>query len=361
MRFGIWFAALFVLLSSTRLDAHEIGTTRVSVTLQQRSSYEIEVVTDAAALVEKLETLAGVPTPSAPRSASLLQGELQTCNEVFQRRVVLAFDDTAVQPAIDYEVSGVTTATSSPVATIRMHGTIPNGARRFTSTYSWTFATYSLTVRNGGQETTEWLEAGQTSTPISLDSVNSPSGRATIALRYLALGFTHIVPKGLDHMLFVLGIFLLSRRLRQVLAQVSAFTIAHSVTLALSIYGLVSVSPNIVEPLIAASIAYVAIENIFMSELKPWRLALVFAFGLLHGMGFAGALKELGLPRSEFMTALVTFNVGVEAGQLAVICAAFLLVGWYCGNRDWYRRLVVVPASAMIACTAIYWTVERLS
>ena len=120
-------------------------------------------------------------------------------------------------------------------------------------------------------------------------------------------------------------------------------------------------SPKIVEPLIAVSIAYVAIENMFVSELKPWRVALVFAFGLLHGMGFAGALKELGLPRSEFVTALVTFNVGVEAGQLAVITAAFLLVGWYCGQRQWYRRLVVVPASALIACAAVYWTFERLS
>jgi hypothetical protein len=78
-------------------------------------------------------------------------------------------------------------------------------------------------------------------------------------------------------------------------------------------------------------------------------------------MGFAGALKELGLPRSEFVTALVTFNVGVEAGQLAVIAGAFLLVGWYCGTRQWYRRLVVVPSSAMIALAAVYWTVERLS
>ena len=129
----------------------------------------------------------------------------------------------------------------------------------------------------------------------------------------------------------------------------------------MSVYGIVSVSPKVVEPLIAVSIAYVAIENIFMSELKPWRVALVFAFGLLHGMGFAGVLKELGLPRSEFVTALVSFNVGVEAGQLAVIGAAFLLVGWYCGRRHWYRRLVVVPASALIACTAVYWTVERLS
>src|SRR4029077_9337149 len=133
------------------------------------------------------------------------------------------------------------------------------------------------------------------------------------------------------------------------------------ITLGLSMYGLVSVSSKIVEPMIAVSIAYVAIENIFLSDLKPWRVALVFAFGLLHGMGFAGALKELGLPRSEFVTALVTFNVGVEAGQLAVIGTAFLLVGWHCSNRTWYRNRVVMPASMAIACTAVYWTIERLT
>jgi hypothetical protein len=161
-------------------------------------------------------------------------------------------------------------------------------------------------------------------------------------------------------MLFVLGIYLLSGRIRSVLWQVSAFTIAHSITLGLSMYGLVHVSPRIVEPMIALSIAYVAIENVFLSELKSWRVALVFAFGLLHGMGFAGALKELGLPRSEFVTALLTFNIGVEAGQLSVIGAAFLLVGWHCSQRNWYRSRVVVPSSALIACTAVYWTVERL-
>src|SRR5207302_5737701 len=176
-----------------------------------------------------------------------------------------------------------------------------------------------------------------------------PVARLRTAWRYLTLGFTHIMPNGLDHMLFVLGIYLLSGRLRSVLLQVSAFTVAHSITLGLSMYGLVNVSPRIVEPMIAISIAYVAIENIFLSELKSRRVALVFAFGLLHGMGFAGALKELGLPRSEFVTVLLTFNVGVESGQLAVIAAAFLLVGWYCGSRPWYRRIVVVPASMMIA------------
>jgi hypothetical protein len=86
----------------------------------------------------------------------------------------------------------------------------------------------------------------------------------------------------------------------------------------------------------------------------------VFAFGLLHGMGFAGALKDLGLPRSEFLTALLGFNLGVETGQLAVIATAFLLIGWHCANRGWYRTRVVVPASAAIACTAVYRTIERL-
>ena len=128
------------------------------------------------------------------------------------------------------------------------------------------------------------------------------------------LGFTHIVPDGLDHVLFVLGLFLLTGRARSILWQVSAFTAAHSITLGLSLYGVITAPASLVEPMIALSIAYVAIENLFLSELRTWRLALVFAFGLLHGMGFAGALRDLGLPRSEFLTALVTFNLGVEGG-----------------------------------------------
>jgi len=368
MKFAFWSTVAVVLLASPCVHAHEIGTTRVSVVFQQGESYEIKIVTDAVSLAEKLGALSGqIPQSDSPltmlRSAAALQVRLRTLDEVFRRRVIVAFDGSAVRPSIDYAVSGTATATSSPAAVIRLLGAIPRGARQFVWTYSWTFATYSLTVSDaaGSTQKTEWLEGGQTSTPSSLAFRNPPINRAAIGLRYLELGFTHIVPNGFDHMLFVLGIFLLSRRLRQVLSQVSAFTIAHSITLALSVYGVVSVSPKVVEPLIAVSIAYVAVENIFIPELKPWRLALVFTFGLLHGMGFAGALKELGLPRSEFMLALATFNVGVEAGQLAVISAAFLLVGWYCGSRHWYRQLVVMPASAVIACTAVYWTIQRLS
>lgn len=354
-------AALVALVWVAAVRAHEIGTTRVSVIVQEDQTYSVEIVTDAAALVEKLEASSG-ESPSADSRPDGLQSLLARFDETFRQRVKLAFGTSQVRPAIAYAVSPGPDASSAPIATIRMSGQIPAGAGRFTWSYAWTFASYAITVRSSAAQNprTEWLEGGQTSAPFALTSPAPPVDRLGTASRYLALGFTHIVPKGLDHMLFVLGIYLLSGRARSVLWQVSAFTVAHSITLGLSMYGIVAVPPGIVEPLIALSIAYVAIENIFLSELKSWRVALVFGFGLLHGMGFAGALKELGLPRSEFVTALVTFNVGVEAGQLAVIGTAFLLVGWYCADRVWYRSRIVIPTSMLIACTAVYWTIQRL-
>ncbi|MEM6734376.1 MAG: HupE/UreJ family protein, partial [Myxococcota bacterium] len=142
---------------------------------------------------------------------------------------------------------------------------------------------------------------------------------AEIVWLYLVQGVLHIVPKGLDHILFVLGLFLLSTAWKPLLWQVSAFTLAHSVTLGLSMAGVWQMPGHIVEPIIAASIVYVAVENIFTTDLNPWRPVLVFAFGLLHGLGFAGVLGEIGMPTDAFFTALLAFNVGVELGQLAVI------------------------------------------
>jgi hypothetical protein len=340
--------------------AHEIGSTQVSVLLRPDRTYAIDVVTDADALVEKLETLAGRP-PASERNALHQQVMLQTLDRTFRQRVTAAFDGVAASPSIEYSVAPRTDAVSPMVATVRLTGHVPDGARTFAWSYGWTFASYALSIRRDPSDdpATEWLEGGQSSAPMALGSPARPRDWAGTARRYLTLGFTHIVPHGLDHVLFVLGLFLLSDRLRSVLWQVSAFTLAHSITLGLSMYGLVTISPSIVEPMIALSIAYVAIENLFLAELRSWRVALVFAFGLLHGLGFAGALSEIGLPRAHFVTALVTFNAGVEAGQLAVIGAAFLAVGAF-GTRAWYRRLVVVPASLVIACTAVYWTFQRL-
>jgi hypothetical protein len=177
--------------------------------------------------------------------------------------------------------------------------------------------------------------------------------------RYIIVGFHHIIPEGTDHILFVLGLFLFSARFKPLLWQVSAFTVAHSITLGLALYGVVRLPSSITEPLIAASIVFVAVENIFTKEIKPWRYAVVFCFGLIHGLGFASAFANVGLPRENFLIGLVGFNLGVECGQLAVIAGAFLAVGWF-RHKPWYRRAIVIPASSIIALIALFWTVERI-
>lgn len=177
---------------------------------------------------------------------------------------------------------------------------------------------------------------------------------------YFKLGFEHILPLGLDHILFVLSLFLLSPTLKPILTQSLAFTLAHSVTLGLAMYGIIKPSPAIVEPIIAISIAYVALENIFSSKLKASRIIVVFLFGLVHGMGFAGVLQELGLPEKTYLSSLLMFNLGVEAGQVAIILAAYFLVARWFKNPATYRKYVVIPVSVLIALIAIFWTIERI-
>jgi hypothetical protein len=183
---------------------------------------------------------------------------------------------------------------------------------------------------------------------------------ADAAFVYMKLGYTHILPMGLDHILFVLSLFLLSSGLKPLLWQATAFTIAHSVTLGLAMYHVVRVPSGIVEPLIALSILYVALENIFSPRLKASRIGIVFLFGLIHGMGFAGALSQLGLPQHSYLLSLIMFNVGVELGQVTIILLAWFLMAKWFGIRTWYRTRIVIPLSVVIAMTAVMWTVERL-
>src|SRR5207244_10656397 len=126
-----------------------------------------------------------------------------------------------------------------------------------------------------------------------------------------------------------------------------------------SVCGVGSLPARVGEPLIALSIVCVAIENVFTARLHAWRPLVVFAFGLLHGMGFAGVLTGIGLPRSEFVPALLSFNLGVEAGQLAVIFAAFVVLGLPFRNKPWYRRRIVIPGSLLIAAVRLSWSIVR--
>jgi hypothetical protein len=258
---------------------------------------------------------------------------------------------------------------------LSLEGRLPAGARSVSFRFPAVMGVVAVSVIRWGQAPAALVaNAGEATVPVPLQLLNTnpaavgsanaaavqEPGRWLVARQYLELGFKHIVPEGTDHILFVLGLFLLGNRLKPLLLQVTAFTVAHSITLGLSLYGVFRLSPLVVEPLIALSIAFVAVENICTPELKPWRPFVVFGFGLMHGLGFAGVLTSLGLPRKDFATALVTFNAGVELGQLAVITLAFLVVGWW-RHRTWYRPRIVVPASALIAATGLFWTVQRVA
>jgi hypothetical protein len=180
------------------------------------------------------------------------------------------------------------------------------------------------------------------------------------AALYLKLGFEHILPLGLDHILFVLSLYLLNPKLKSILWQATAFTVAHSVTLGLAMYKVVNISPALIEPVIALSIVFVAVENIFSQKLKASRIIVVFLFGLIHGLGFASALGQLGLPQNAYFSSLIMFNVGVELGQITVILSAYFLFGKWFGQKEFYHRKIVIPFSIIIALIASYWTIERL-
>ena len=253
------------------------------------------------------------------------------------------------------------------ISVILLHGRMPANAVGLQWYYPYKFGDNAVRVKQIDKKSEkwhwsqwQWLKNDESSRVFSLKALYAKPSAAKVIGNYVVLGFEHIVPKGVDHILFILGIFLLSLKPRTLLMQVTMFTLAHTITLALSANGVISLPPSVVQPLIALSIAYVGLENLFVHELHRWRMALVFAFGLLHGMGFAGVLNDFGMPKGEFVTALISFNVGVELGQIAVLGMAYLAVGLWFGRSPYYHQRVVVPASLLIGATGLYWTLARV-
>jgi hydrogenase/urease accessory protein HupE len=344
----------------TPARAHEIGTTQVTATFRGDGTYQFDIAIDPDALLTRLQVAAG-ETPHSGLSRVERDRRIHALAEVFLEHTHLRFDGVLAHPAFAYVPASALSDLAQAPSLVRLTGRVPSTAWALTFAYELATGSFAVNVRlDDGAAETVWLNGSQDSSPIPLVRTVPATGRA-IVWQYFGLGYTHILPKGLDHILFVVGIFLLSAQLRSILLQVSAFTVAHSITLGLTMYGIVSLPARVVEPMIALSIAYVAIENLCTSQLKSWRVALVFSFGLLHGMGFAGVLRDLGLPRAEFLTALLSFNVGVEAGQLSVIAMAFAAVIYWRRNPTSYRRLIVQPASIVIALAGLYWTIERIA
>jgi hypothetical protein len=226
---------------------------------------------------------------------------------------------------------------------------------------------------------TAYLLPGDISAPIfAADALRldgqSPSMLAVFG-NYIRIGIVHIIPKGLDHIAFIAGLFFFSPRWRPLIAQVTIFTLAHSITLALASLGIVKVPAGIVEPLIALSIAWIGVENILrprimgsgsqrvqpkQGRLGAFRLGVIFGFGLLHGLGFAFVLAETGFSGGSLAINMLAFNIGVELGQIMVLAPLVLAALWL-GRFSWYQSRLASPASALIAAVGLFWFVERIT
>jgi len=364
-------AACSLSFLATAASAHEIRPAIVTAEFSESGRYQIQIVANIEVL------LAGIgpehdDTRDAPEArayselrtleASALEARFRTFAPRWLYGIEIAFDGVRSQPNLDRLDIPAPGNTALPRrTTLYLTGTSALGTPAFTWRYAPAFGSSVLRVQRADSDemASYWLKDGARSEPIP---VTGAPARPFLDVfnQYLVLGFTHILPFGLDHILFVLGLYLLSTRLKPLLIQVTAFTVAHSITLGLGLYGMVALSPSIVEPLIAASIVFIAAENFLTDRLTPWRPYVVFGFGLLHGLGFAGVLHEIGLARSDFVNGLVAFNIGVELGQIAVIAIAFLISGLWFRHRTWYRARIVRPASTVIGCFGAFWLVERL-
>jgi hydrogenase/urease accessory protein HupE len=371
------FLLLVIWLYSATTLADIVKPALVEISVNTNGSYRVEVRASVEALLTginaRYKDTRDSPDAQAydelrALSADELTAAFKPFETEFTRQVKLMFDgNNAPLTVTRVEIPEPGYTKVPRISVIYLEGSIERSIESVSWYYPERFGDNAVRVRQVDEAREkwhwsewQWLRDDEHSEPFSLTEVFTRSPPARIIANYLVLGFEHILPGGLDHILFILGIFLFSLRVRPVLWQVTMFTVAHTITLGLTMYGVISLPSSIVEPLIALSIAYIGIENIFARSLHNSRLVLVFCFGLLHGMGFASVLSDFGMPENAFVTALISFNVGVELGQIAVIALAFFAVGIWFRNKPWYRQAIVIPGSLAIAITGLYWTYDRI-
>ena len=369
-RWGLAVFLLWMVSTAVPVLAHEIRPAVIDIVLDANGSYQAEIRLNLEAMLAGIGASHNDSDESENASVynrlrqlppADMHAEFARFEADFLRGVELGVDGIRVQPEVQELV--VPTVGDTQLArdtVITLEGQLPAAATALTWRWDERFGASVVRVDagNGRELYTAYLQPGAGSDLIDLRGVASQSAW-DIFSNYFVIGLQHIVPKGADHILFVVGLYLLSPSWRALLWQVTAFTLAHTITLALSMLGWVQVPATIVEPLIAASIIYVCVENLFHQCLTRWRPLVVFGFGLLHGLGFASVLTDIGLSPAHFVTGLIAFNLGVEFGQLIVIAGCFLLVGLWFRHRSWYRGAIAIPGSLAIALVGSYWLVER--
>jgi hypothetical protein len=350
-------------------SAHNLPYSLASLSLAPDGAYRLELRCHTAALIaglpqghlsrENRAQFARLPDTEVAARAGLLSDYLKRALVLSADGRRLATPGPVFPPIAEIRADARMTAqTAGPSAPVVVAGRLPSRAHTLQLVLPPELGAVLLRIdRPGATPETQALAPAEPSRPVALGNGERAPPLSTF-LEYVRLGFGHILPSGPDHILFVVSLFLLIPRWKPLAAQVTAFTLAHSVTLALAVFGLVSLPAKVVETAIAISIAAVALDNLRTSKLAPWRPFVVFAFGLLHGLGFASVLRELGLPRGQEALSLAAFNIGIELGQLTVLAGCFLLLGLAL-RRPWRRGWVVVPASIAIAAVAGLWALQR--
>ena len=371
--FGLWLRVIVLALLSTLAlvtgpRAHEVQPVVVDMTIaDDRVDLIVQWMVEAAVAAVDLADLSD--TSEAPNDEEYdrlraldpdaMEDAVRAAWPGIAEQIELAAGDERLPlDLVEVEVPEVGNVEIARISTLTLAAPLPPGDTPLTFRAAPALGPFVLRQQGVEDGYADFLAPGVATAPIDREGADDRTAWQAFT-DYIAVGFDHIVPKGLDHILFVLGLFFLSTRMGPLLWQVSAFTLAHTVTLALGALDIVRIPGSIVEPLIAASIVYVAVENLFLRNLSPWRPFVVFGFGLLHGLGFASVLQDFGLGASHFFPKLIGFNVGVEVGQLAVIAAAWLALNLFFDRFAWYHRRIAAPVSVAIAGIAAFWVLER--
>tara|TARA_B110000467_G_scaffold164321_1_gene193065 strand:- start:18186 stop:19346 length:1161 start_codon:yes stop_codon:yes gene_type:complete len=378
--FYFFITLFFSILFSNASFAHTDDINQATLSLENGEHYQLTVTVDFIHILKKHLNISGDDDKviKALNQQSFLEQKklLEQLKNILSQQSSIYFDNIAqsISSFKGLELQQLKRILSQQVylseykAQLQATGNIPENIKTVTLRFSPLLGNVILKVVRPEQEilSTAALSNGYQISTVNTkreDRSNTLTKILTLASDYLYQGFVHILPRGLDHILFVLALFLFAKRRSTLIWQISAFTLAHTITLALGIYGIISLPSNIVEPLIALSIVYVGLENIYRAKnnkISHSRMPIIFAFGLLHGLGFASVLADVGLPQSQYALSLISFNIGVELGQLTVIALAFICLLPF-RAKNWYQTKLVLTLNVAIAIIASYWLIERIT
>jgi hypothetical protein len=365
------FLSFLAISSAGAARAHDLERTRVWLTFESDGTFVLDVANDPNWLLLRLEDFVGdypsisraMPPASAPLSDEARDAHLRALAPAFIDRVVLWVDHREIRPlSAEYLAPRRRTDADDlpPLGVYRLRGRMPLDARAMQWYYGLVVDPYPLLVHraDGRAQPAETVLGSAWSSPLDLSGQFREQTRLQIARKYAASGYRLMGSRGVEPILFVLGIVLLGVGLGPFLAQLAALTSASALASGLVVYGVASLSPRVVEPLVALSVACIALDNLAATDLTPRRVAALVLFGLLHGMSYAAALAAEGLPEARPLAALLGFNAGIALGQATVAALAYLLVTSY-RQRAWYHQRIAVPISLAIAGVGVYWTIAR--